>query len=175
MPRGPLPGANTRRTNAPTIPTTALPAAGRREPIPEPPYPLLEHGLAWWRWAWHLPQAAAWDAGALYALARRAQLEDDLRHLDEVEQVDFAELLGMSDERESIRRLEDLVRRLKGLAGGRVSVMREMRELDNRFGLNAKAMVDLRWKIEEPEAKPAPAKAAGEIRRLRAVDPGSAG
>jgi hypothetical protein len=157
MPRGPLPGANTRRTNAPTIPTTALPAAGRREPIPEPPYPLLEHGLAWWRWAWRLPQAAAWDAGALYALARRA------------------ELLGMSDERESIRRLEELVRRLKGLAGGRVSVMREMRELDNRFGLNAKAMVDLRWKIEEPEAKPAPAKAGGEIRRLRAVDPGSAG
>lgn len=80
MPRGPLPSPTRRRTNAPTIPTTVLPAAGRKGSIPKVPAHVVlgDAGRAWWRWAWRTPQAAGWDAGALMAVARRAWLEDQL-------------------------------------------------------------------------------------------------
>jgi hypothetical protein len=35
-------------------------------------------GDAWWKWAWKTPTAAAWTEGDLYAVARRATLEDAL-------------------------------------------------------------------------------------------------
>lgn len=73
---GPLPDPNARRRNAPTIPTTELPAGGREGPAPECPYKLLKRGKAWWAFAWSSPQAAAWDDGSLYTIARRAMLED---------------------------------------------------------------------------------------------------
>jgi hypothetical protein len=140
MSRGPLPNPNARRRNAPTIPTTNLPAGGRKGRIPKVPesYKLLTAGESWWRWAWHLPQAVAWDDGSHYALARRAQLEDTMA------------ALAVDDAR------------------GRLSVLKEMRELDRRFGLDPKAMAELRWTIvaeEAPEKKPA----APARRHLRAV------
>jgi len=75
---GPLPNPNRRRRNAPTIPTTSLPAAGRKGAPPKPPRSIAlgDAATAWWRWAWHTPQAAAWSKGDLYVTARRAQLED---------------------------------------------------------------------------------------------------
>ena len=82
MARGPLPKPGARRRNAPTIPTTSLKADGRGVPAPDSPYALGEAGAAWWEWAWALPQACAWDDGALYAVARRAQLEDDMVALE---------------------------------------------------------------------------------------------
>jgi hypothetical protein len=121
MSRGPLPNPNARRRNAPTIPTTVLPAGGRKGPAPRVPatYKLMTAGKAWWRWAWSLPQAAAWDTGSHYALARRAQLEDTLA------------ALAVDDAR------------------GRLSILKEMRELDRRFGLDPKALAELRWTIAE--------------------------
>jgi hypothetical protein len=134
---------------------------------------LGEAGAAWWAWAWKLPQATAWDAGALYGLARRAQLEDDVHALDEAEAFDLSDFMSVDEEdRDVAKRVDSLVRRLKALAGGRVSVMREMRELDNRFGLNAKAMADLRWSIAEVvEEKP---EKGARVRVLHAVDPSAA-
>lgn len=75
---GPLPAVDRRRRNAPTIPTTALPAEGRSGPIPKPPKwtPLGPNGSAFWRWVWRTPQAAGWAAGHEAFVARRAQLED---------------------------------------------------------------------------------------------------
>jgi hypothetical protein len=55
---------------------------------------------------------------------------------------------------------------LKRSATGEVALMKEMRELENRLGLNPKAMVDLRWSVGEVEAAP---KRAAEVRQLRAV------
>lgn len=165
---GPLPSAQRRRRNAPTISTTSLPSGGRKGRPPKPPESasLQKAGAAWWKWAWATPQAAAWDPGALYAIARRAQLEDDLAALDLVDHFDLAELLGM-DDNDMVRSLERVIGRLKAAAGGRVTLMREMRELDKRLGLDPKAMAELRWNIEDPEeAKPA---AAAPVRRLRAV------
>ncbi len=142
--RGPLPTGTAIRRNKPTIPTTNLPAAGRTEPVPDPPalYELGAKALDWWGWAWRLPQACGWSDGDLFVVARRALLEDDLTQVD------------------------------PGQA--RLQIMREMRELDDRLGLTAKGLAALRWKIIEDDAIAAgqtpPAPKAGDRRqRLRSV------
>jgi hypothetical protein len=169
MPRGPLPNPQSRRRNAPTIATTVLPAAGRKGRAPAVPtgYKLKSRGRAWWNWAWKLPQATRWDAGTRYFVARRAALEDDLEALEQGEGFNFDDLLADLDiedaksRRDTSDAVEFIVRRLKALAGARTGVMKEMRELDNRLGLNPKAMADLRWSVEEVEETPTP-KARGK-------------
>jgi len=167
MARGPLPKTKKRRTNQPTIPTTELDVSGRKGRPPKVPgaYNLQKAGTEWWKWAWSTPQALAWDSGALYVIARRAQLEDDLALVDSpFEATDLAELLGV-DEDEAIGKLEYIVNRLAALAGGRLPIVKEMRELDKRLGLDPKAMAELRWEIvDKSEAKaddsPAPGPAS---------------
>jgi len=180
MPRGPAPEPNKRRRNAPTIPTTELPAAGRKGRPPKVPgsYNLQKAGREWWKWAWSTPQAMAWDRGAHYVIARRASLEDDLKTLDNC---DLGELLLSVEEDEIAERISEAVGVLQRLAGGRITVIKEMRELDKVLGLNPKSMVELRWKIvEEPggtEAKPATAasKKSNKRRgRLELVEPAAA-
>lgn len=73
---GPLPNPQRRRRNAPTVPTTALPAGGFEGPTPVCPLELGEAGVRWWEWAWSTPQAAGWSKGDLFSLARRALFED---------------------------------------------------------------------------------------------------
>lgn len=77
---GPLPHPQRVRRNAPTIPTTNLPAGGRQGAAPKPPkwMQLDAAARAWWAWAWSTPQAAGWSEGDLVTLARRARLEDVL-------------------------------------------------------------------------------------------------
>jgi hypothetical protein len=159
MARGPLPNKQKRRTNAPVIPTTELDAAGRKGHAPKPPksYNLGKPGLDWWRWAWKLPQALAWDAGALYVLARRAQLEDDLAALELNDHLDLADLLAGADE-EAIQRVEWALQTLKKAASGKLAVEKEMRELDKVLGLTPKGLADLRWEIVDKSQ----AKAGGE-------------
>lgn len=163
MPRGPLPDPNRRRRNAPTIPTTELPASGRRGRIPTPPVELGEAGRAWWRWAWRLPQACGWSTGDLVMIARRATLEDDLAALATVDGLDFLDVLGAkaSEVRETIRHLASL-------AAGKLAVCREARELDDRLGLTPKGLAALRWRIvDDTPAEPAePAATGGGVTRL---------
>lgn len=75
---GPLPEKDKRRRNEPTFPTTRLPVSGFRGRVPAVPksVTLKTAGKAWWAWAWKTPQAAAWNAGHVWNVARRAQLED---------------------------------------------------------------------------------------------------
>lgn len=132
--QGQLPHPNRRRTNPPTIPTTVLPATGRRGHSPKvPPFITLgKVGRAYWQWAWHTPQAAAWADGHEATVARRAELEE-------------------------------LWTETKG-----DRLLAEMRQLDDRLGLNPKAMAQLRWTIEQPEAeadKPADVAVADRWRR----------
>ena len=175
MPRGPLPNPNARRRNAPTIPTTTLPAEGYQGEIPDPPadYDLLGPGQAWWQWVWRTPQAAAFGTGSLYALARRAKLEDDLWLLERADEFDLGGILAISDNKEAVKNLEHVMRKLKVLAGGNAAILKEMRELDKRFGLDPKALAENRWTVEEKEPEPEPEapKAAtnGKGRKLRAV------
>ena len=142
---GPLPDPNRKRTNAPTIPTTDLPVSGRKGPAPKVPRWCLlgKAGSAWWRWAWSTPQAAAWDAGAVPAVARRASLEDDLAAVADVQSLDLLEVL----EAEHLAEVRKIVTRLAGLVSGRLQVLREMRELDDRLGLTPKALAALRYRI----------------------------
>lgn len=148
MPRGPLPSPDAERRNAPTIKGNALPAEGRLGPPPEVPawYELGAAGRAWWQWAWATPQAAAWPTGTEDWVARRAALQDDLAYVDTVNNLDVAHLLGV-DATTASEMVQAIIRRLAGLASGRLAIMREMRELDNRLGLNAKAMLEMRWSV----------------------------
>lgn len=153
MPPGPLPKPNARRRNAPTIPTTDLPASGRKGAAPAEPsgYEFGEDARAWWSWAWKTPQAAGWSKGDLYTVARRAVLEDDLAALRRVETDDFdlAEMLGDEDG----EALRYLISRLKSLATGELQIGKEARELDDRLGLTPKGMAALRWKIVDDSAQ----------------------
>lgn len=148
---GPLPSQNRRRRNAPTVPTTTLPAKGRSGRVPAVPTwtRLRKSGMAWWRWAWHTPQAAGWAPGMESLVARRASLEDDLAAAGEVESLELDELLGAksAEVREAIGRLASLV-------SGRLVIFREMRELDDRLGLSPKGMATLRWTIADEEEEP---------------------
>lgn len=171
--KGPLPNPQKRRRNAPTIPTTNLPAGGRTGTAPRPPksHPLGKAGTAWWKWAWHTPQAAAWDPGALYTIAHRAQLEDSLALLAEIVPMRLAEFLEVDpDERLDV--VEDVLRATRALAGGRLSVMKEIRELDDRLGLTPKGLAQLRWRIvEDTPTRDAdtPAPSASRYGHLRSV------
>lgn len=165
---GPLPTPNPRRRNAPTIPTTSLPAAGRPGPAPEPPYELRAAGRAWWAWAYALPQACGWSDGDLYVVARRAALEDDLAALGAVQGLDFEDLGDRADH------VRATVARVAALATGRLQVCKEMRELDDRLGLSPKGLAALRWSIVGEQAREegsTPPEAPSRARRLRAVDP----
>lgn len=149
---GPLPQSQRRRRNAPAIPTTTLPAEGRSGPLPDVPswVTLGKAGRAWWVWAWSTPQAAAWAAGHEGVVARRAQLEDDLVVLGE-RRLEFGELDDLDEQ--VVDRITLVVDTLKRLATAKLSVVREMRELDDRLGLTPKAMAQLRWTIGEPPSE----------------------
>lgn len=165
MPRGPAPSKNKRRRNAPTIPTTELDVAGRKGRPPKIPegYQLGKVGRAWWKWAWATPQALAWDRGALYVIARRAQLEDDLDAISLNDELEITDLLAGADE-EAIERVAHALDTLKRAATGKLAIEKEMRELDKVLGLTPAAMVALRWEIVKPkadeDAKPAKAAAS---------------
>ena len=151
---GPAPSPNARRRNAATIGTRALPHEGRkgRAPVAPAAYRLKRAGKAWWNWAWKLPQATAWDEGSRYFVVRRAQLEDELAALDFANFASLRDLLAGA-ETDAIERVEEAIELLKRLASGAASVQKEMREMDNRLGLNPKAMTELRWSIADPPAK----------------------
>ncbi|MCA1569767.1 MAG: hypothetical protein LC798_05480 [Chloroflexi bacterium] len=179
---GPLPEPTSkrRRRNAPTIPTTSLPAAGFDGPYPDPPE-WVELGAAagaWWTWAWRTPSAAGWSAGDLVVIARRATLEDDLAAIRVVGSLDVAELLEI-DPNDRTAELDWLIRRLHALAAGKLAIAREIRELEDRLGLTPKGMAALRWTVvadKEPDAKANSAgikgrsKSKAPVRRLRAVE-----
>lgn len=161
---GPLPNAETVRRNAPTIPTTALPASGFNGDIPEVPshYELGGSGRAWWQWAWRTPQAAGWSAGDLYIVARRAMLEDDIKA---TAAADWSmDLDGLSDS--DMSEVRSVVNALKSLVTGRLSILKEARDLDDRLGLSPKGLAALRWKIVEdaPAVKGSSLKSYGHLK-----------
>src|SRR5437868_7094406 len=139
---GPLPQPTRRRRNAPTIPTTQLPLAGRPGAAPPVPEwcPLGKAGRSWWRWAWSTPQAAAWGTGVGMegVVARRAALEDSLAASEDVQGLD---LDGLDAARAQEVRM--VVGQLASLVTGRMTLVREMRELDDRLGLTPKGMAQL--------------------------------
>jgi hypothetical protein len=149
---GPAPSKTTRRRNKPSIPTTVLPASGRSDPGPDVPigYELATSGRAWWDWAWSTPQAAAWSDGDAYIAARRASLEDDLSTIERVSGLDLDEALAA----ESFRDFKFVVGRIASLATGRIALMKEIRELDDRLGLTPKSLTALRWNIVDDGSEP---------------------
>lgn len=175
--QGFLPTGTAINRNKPRIPTTNLPAAGCQLPIPDPPatYELGAAGRDWWDWAWRTSQACGWDNGQLFTVAARAQLEDDKAAMEQADEFDWSALL--CDENTG-RAVKDLVTRLRSLAQGRLSLVKECRELDTRLGLTPKGLADLRWKIveEEGEKQGAPTPTgSGRRRALKVVPDAAAG
>jgi hypothetical protein len=134
------------------MPTTNLPLGGREGDAPEPPcwIDLGEAGMSWWDWAWHTPQAAAWHDGFMPTIAHRATLEDDLRIINNVDGLDFVELVNKDDE-DGVRRA---IRCLAALAGDRLKLLKEARELDHALGLTPKGMAALHWKVVADKRAP---------------------
>lgn len=176
---GPLPDPNRRRRNAPTIPTTHLPASGRKGRAPSCPYELGKDGARWWKWAWGTPQAVAWDVGSIYALGRRARLEDDLAALGFADELDINDLLGGKGDRDVVQRIELALVTLKKSASSKLALEKEMRELDIKFGLTPESLAKLRWQIVDDAGPIASKSVAAVVKRprasvrghLRAVDP----
>jgi hypothetical protein len=140
------------KRTAPRAAGASARAGGKRAAAaPKCPYSLRAAGTAWWRWAWQTPQATRWDDGALYVIARRAALEDDLAVLDG-DDISVADVLGLDSEHQMARELDWLIGRLRAIAGGRIALMKEMRELDTQLGLGPKAMKGLGWKADEERA-----------------------
>lgn len=170
---GPLPAAQKRRRNAPTIPTTNLPAGGRKNAPPKmPPWVHLgKAGRAWWRWAWRTPQAAAWPDGVADVVARRARLEDDIEAIAYIGlDLDMLPAETPLELAAYLEHVKYVIEKLKSLASGKLAIEREMRELDDRLGLTPKAMAALRWTIvadAEPEAAGSPTPERDELEERR--------
>lgn len=166
---GPLPTPNPRRRNAATIPTTKLPASGRSDLAPDVPswMSLGVAGRAWWDWAWTTPQAAAWADGHEVVACRRAQLEDDLAALAEVEGLDLVDVANA----DNVMSAKAVVRVVASLATGRLQLMKHMLDLDDRLGLTPKGMAALRWTVIDNTPKDEKKSSGSNVRRLKAVDP----
>lgn len=137
--------------------------------VPDSPYELRAAGAAWWAWAWETEQAKRWDGGALYAVARRARLEDDLAALELVDEFDVESFMA-EDPVEATRKLQWMLETLKASASGMLQLAKEMRELETQLGLGPKAMHGLGWKADE---KPKGSK-LDELRARRESKSGSA-
>lgn len=143
---------------APT-PATALPPGGRRGRAPKCPYELGAAGETWWRWAWKTPQASQWDTGSHYLIGRRAQLEDSLAALDQFDPGaldEFFRSLDLSGDEavwDAISGLGRIIGRLQALAGGRLAIVQKMAELDDRLGLNPRALAALKWAVTNGKPK----------------------
>lgn len=175
MPRGPLPDPNRLRRNAETIPSTRLSAAGRKGAVPKPPgtVQLGDAGMAWWKWAWKLPEACAWSSGQVYIAERRASLEDLLATIDgPVQSVEMPAELQDSELYEPVKRLVDaLLSQIKRVAASRVNVMKEMRELDVQLGLTPKARQAHRWEIVDDQPQRTKLAPASKARKTPAAPP----
>jgi hypothetical protein len=93
-------------------------------------------------------------------------------HLDELRE----------DEDEEDRRIAGVIRRIAAMATGRLQILREMRELDDRLGLTPKSLAALRWTIVADAAStptgptpPTPATKSATDRKLRLIGNGSNG
>lgn len=144
---GPLPDPEAERRNAPTIPTTKLPAGGRRGPVPDVPawIELGRAGQAWWDWAWRTPQACGWDDGQVVKVAHRARLEDALVATARADEVN--DFLGDVAGAEEFRDVKAIVARLAGLVTNELAIVQKASDLDDRLGLSPKGRDQLRWKV----------------------------
>lgn len=151
--------------------TVTLPPAGRTGRPPKCPLDLAQPGTAWWRWAWRTPQATRWDKGALFAVARRAELEDVVAAMGFEGTLNLGDVLAGA-EPQAIARVHDALELLRREATGALSVKREMRALDKALGLNPEGMAALGWVIAVEQATEKDA--LDELTKRRAARAGGA-
>lgn len=151
----PKPDAERRTRHQQEFGWTDLPAAGRQGPPPPMPDTEDYSELAdWWADLWSSPQAVAWDQSG-------------------------RTLHGLLHARWLLTETEVVVRNgheLAVAAAPRAALLSEMRQIEDRHGLNPKAMMQLRWRIVAGEASQAPPTKPRAARRrdprLRAINGG---
>lgn len=158
---GPAPSSKPDRKKRPgDIPWTELPPEGRAGPPPAAPYGFeLEHaGATKWIRLWQTPEASQWGAAEKEMVARLCQLHDEWVHLREPvydhDMWDVLEQMGFSP-----ATCKMVMRKLNANQAKLPTLAAEMRMIEERLGLTAKARKELRWRIsgevvETPKRKP---------------------
>lgn len=123
--RGPAPRPDAIRRNAPTFEWLRLPRSGRRRPAPDLPTwrPWTEVTSSWWADLWSTPQSCAWDQTGR-TLWNLALLHHELVAVDALRDAEKSKAAGISA---------------------------EMRQHEDRHGLNPKALTGLRWVIVDDD------------------------
>lgn len=126
----PKPDSDRRRRNEPTFEWVDLPTAGRQGPAPAMPDGDYAELADWWADLWASPQAAAWD-----------QSGRSLHGYLECKRLLTAEVTVVTKSGEAV----------EVPAANPTTVLTEMRQIEDRHGLNPKAMLALRWRIVDDE------------------------
>ncbi len=149
---GPPPNPNARRRNV-RVGLVRLPAKGRDGDVPEWPVGYDPSGKerAIWAELWSTPQAVAWEQlGYLRSVARYVTL--DAAASRSLDNIDDPKLYA-------------------AMLANQTRLLPELRQLEDRLGLNPKAMRSLMWEIADDEvgAKRDEREAPKARRRLKAV------
>lgn len=158
---GPLPSNSPKRKTRPTdVPWIDLPRSGNPNPIPVVPrgLDLGNHGLYRWYRLWRTPESTQWGDADRDLVMRLCQLEDAWQRSVETHGEVVHPPKGKSGR--SYQRQLDL------------RIAPEMRQLEEKLGLTAKAKKELRWRIvDDSPVEPTKIEDAPSARRrgLRVV------
>lgn len=123
----PKPAAQRRRSNAPAAGEWVdLPRAGRKGPPPAWPLPgyVTDAERELWAWAWSTPQATMWEGLALEPFVARWAMLTAGVRGDDVK------------------------------ASGLQAMLPELRQIEDRLGLNPKGLQDRRWRLAADDGQP---------------------
>lgn len=157
---GPLPSDSPKRKTRPNdIPWIELPPNGRSGPPPSVPHGFSLEGPGSTKWIrlWQTPEASQWGAAEREMVARLCQLHDEWCHLKspvyDHAMYDVLEQMGFS-----ATTCKQVMRKLNANQAKLPTLAAEMRMIEERLGLTAKARKELRWRITEAELVPEKAK-----------------
>jgi hypothetical protein len=151
---GPAPNPEARRRNA-RVGTVKLPAKGRQGDAP--PWPVgwspSRRMDAIWSDLWATPQASAWERGTFTRVV--ARYVDCLVHLErDLDEIEDPKVYA-------------------ALLTAQTKLLPEVRQLEDRLGLNPKAMRALLWEVAADELAEARAEVAAPTQRRKLKVAGS--
>jgi hypothetical protein len=145
----------------PTFGWVDLPAGGRPGPAPKLPTHMTwsAHTKRAWDEMWASPQATQWDQSGRTLIGWAELFEQKVR-AERLRRLPAASMLA---ELSQIEGWEKLLER----KAPPTSVYGELRQIEDRHGLNPKAMLQLRWRIPPAEAAVDDDRPPVETRRRR--------
>lgn len=162
---GPAPkpaGQRRRRNKAPVAATLTSSSKRGRAPNLPGSAKMLASTRDWWKTVWASPMAAHWIEADRPAVVRLAHLQDLVAR----------ELRGWTDRDDVGHLVEDdqvpeLVRVKLGGAMVSVTLLAEMRQIEDRLGLTPMARKRLQWELEDETAAAPAARVPDEVEARR--------